>query len=78
MNSYTVGKFTFEGGAYSAEASELGWKPGEVPTEMGITHRSGVVQKFVLCGVTHGPDKDIEQFNYRSVLGHQQVHVFND
>ena len=78
MKTYSVERFTFENGVYSVEASELGWRPGEYSTELGITHRSGVVSRFVLREVSHGPEKDIEYFKFGSVLGKHHVIVFND
>jgi hypothetical protein len=76
--NYSVSKFTFNNGVYGVEASELGWKPGEYPRELGIIHRSGVVSKFVLCGVQHGPDNDLEHFEFENVVGKDKVIVFND
>lgn len=76
MNCFNVAQFDFINGEYSAEASDLGLPPGAVPKEIGITHRSGVVSRFVFDRYTV-VDGDIVSFNYRGRFD-GTVKLFND
>jgi hypothetical protein len=78
MTNYSVSMFTQEGNTYGAEASDLGLQAGEVPRELGITHRSGVVTRFVFSHFEYDLDGDIVGFNYRSILGKATVQLYND
>jgi hypothetical protein len=78
MQTFNVGLFTFEGGVYASEASDLGLPPGEVPREIGVTHRSGVVTRFVFSHDGYDEDGDIVSFNYRSTTGPEYLSLYND
>ncbi len=78
MRAFNVGLFDFSENEYSAEASGIGLKPGEVPGEIGITHRSGVVSRFVFERYQGDIEGNVTSFHYRSVLGKGKVTIFND
>lgn len=78
MKSYSVGLFTHLKGVYGVEASDLQLAPGEVPRQIGITHRSGVVSEFVFADFGRSSDGDVTQFNYNSSRGTEKLAVFND
>lgn len=78
MQCYNVGEFDFDQGVYAADASGLGLAPGIVPREIGITHRSGVVTRFVFDYFKRDSEGDVTSFNYKSILGKDQVKIFND
>lgn len=78
MQCYSVDKFNFSKEGYVTEASDLGLAPGAVPREIGITHRSGVVSRFVFNHVERDREGDVISFNYKSILGKDQVKIFND
>ena len=78
MVTYNVGMFSFEGGVYATEASDLGLPPGGVPREVGITHRSGVVEVFRFSNYGYDEDGDIVSFNYRSTTSQARLELYND
>jgi hypothetical protein len=78
MQNHSVGLFSFAGGEYATEASDLGLPPGKVPREVGITHRSGVVTRFVFSHFGYNDDGDIVSFNYRSTSGLDKLALYND
>ena len=80
MTNYCVGMFTYDGNTYGAEASDLGLQAGQVPRELGITHRSGVVTRFVFSHCDYDADGDIVAFVYlgNGVTAANRVTLYND
>lgn len=78
MQTHSVGLFDNRGHDYATEASELGLPPGEVPREIGITLRSGVVTRFVFSHYGYDSWGDIISFNYRSTIGPETLALCND
>jgi hypothetical protein len=78
MKTYNVEQFDHYQGVYTSEASDLGMAQGEVPREIGITHRSGVVNQFVFSHFGYDDDGDIVSFNYRSTTGPEKLELYND
>ncbi|MEX3635928.1 hypothetical protein [Paraburkholderia sp. BR14320] len=56
--------------SYTAEASELGWRPGYVPEVLGTDMGNG--QPFRLAHA------DAQRFMYRQLFGCISLTVFND
>jgi len=80
MTIHSVELFTHKDGNYITEASMLGWPPGQVPHEVGIQHRSGVVTRFSYHASQRDPEGDTQSWGYRSVgspVG-EKLTVFND
>lgn len=78
MKTFPVDQFTHNAGTYLTEASDLGLKPGEVPQELGITHRSGVVNRFVFQDFDRNADGDVAGFRYLSTNHLDRMLVIND
>lgn len=78
MKNHSVGLFTWENTIYGAEASTLGLLPGEVPRETGITHRSGVITRFVFDQFEYDANGDCVSFNYNSTNGPEKLEIYND
>ncbi len=78
MKTFPVDQFTYDAGTYITEASDLGLKPGEVPREVGITHRSGVVNRFVFQKYDMTPDGDVAGFRYLSTSLLDKMLIIND
>lgn len=77
MRTFSVGQFLVEDREYSAEASCLGLKPGEVPREIGITYHNGAVAKFVFDRYQGDIDGNVTSFHYRDGA-FDKVTIFND
>ena len=64
---------------FSADASELGWKPGLIPTEIALTSaRTGKVASFVLDFIEEDGSLKFEAFGPSLKALGVKIKVFND
>ncbi len=71
--------FNFTGNSFFADASELGWKPGLIPTEIALTSgRTGKIQSFVLAFIEEDGSLKFEAWNPTFKALGINIHIFND
>ena len=64
---------------FSADASELGWKPGLIPMEIALTSaRTGKVASFILDFIEEDGSLKFEAFGPTLKALGVKIHVFND
>ena len=64
---------------FSADASELGWKPGLIPVEIYLTSaRTGNQQSFTLEFIEEDGSLKFEAWNPTLKALGVKIHIFND
>jgi len=64
---------------FSADASELGWKPGFIPTEISLTSgRTGKIASFVLEFIEEDGSLKFEAFGPTLKALGVNIFIFND
>jgi hypothetical protein len=64
---------------FFADASELGWKPGLIPTAIFLTSgRTGKVASFTLDFIEEDGSLKFEAFNSTLKALGVKIHIFND
>lgn len=64
---------------FFADASELGWKPGLIPTEIALTSgRTGAQQSFTLDFIEEDGSLKFEAWNPTLRALGVKIHIFND